>query len=61
MQLAARKESTPMEKEHQIPFFDVEKPVSMTDATGLIPAALEDDDQADAYEELYPIHRQKPI
>ena len=50
-----------MEKEHLIPFYDIEKPVSMTDATGLIPTAIEDDDQADAYEELYPIHRQKPV
>lgn len=50
-----------MEQNHPIPFYDIEKTVSMTDATGLIPAAIEDDDQADAYEELYPIHRQKPV
>lgn len=50
-----------MEKQHLIPFYDIEKPVSMTDATGLIPAAIGDDDQADAYEELYPMHRQKPV
>lgn len=50
-----------MEKSHPIPFYDIEKPVSCTDQTGLIPTAVEDDEQADSYEELYPIHRQKPI
>jgi len=56
-----KKELTRMEKIHLIPFYDIEKPVSTTDQTGLIPAAIEDDEQADSYEELYPIHRQKPI
>ena len=49
---------------HPIPFYDfydVEQPVSATDMTGLIPAAVEDDDEADAYESLYPNHRQTPI
>ena len=53
-----------MDGVHPIPFYDaydIEKAVSTTDQTGLIPAALEDEDQADAYEELYPIHRQKPV
>lgn len=50
-----------MEKEIKLPFYDIEKPVSTMDATGLIPAAIEDEEQADAYEELYPIHRQKPV
>lgn len=50
-----------MEKKHLIPYYDIEKTVSTTEATGLIPSAVEDDDQADSYEELYPIHRQKPV
>ena len=53
-----------MEKKRPIPFYDfhdAENPVSFTDMTGLIPAAVEDEDEADAYEALYPSHRQKPI
>ena len=42
-------------------FLDPERPVSFTDMTGLIPAAVDNDAQADAYEHLYPNHRQKPI
>lgn len=41
--------------------YDVEKAVSGTDQTGLIPVVPEDEDEAEAYEALYPIHRQKPL
>ena len=54
-----------MEKHHSVPFFDHEENdrlASSTDQTGLIPAAVEDEGEAEAYEELYPaIHRQKPV
>ncbi len=50
-----------MENKQKPFFYDVEKPVSSADQTGLIPAAIEDESQAASYEELYPIHRQKPI
>ncbi len=50
-----------MEKRRETSFYDVEKLVSGTDQTGLIPAAIEDEAQAEAYEELYPIHRQQPV
>ncbi len=42
-------------------FLDSEPPVSFTEMTGLILAAVDNDAQADAYEHLYPNHRQKPI
>ena len=55
-----------MEQKHPIPFYDIyydiERTVSSaTELTGLVPAAIEDEEQADSYEELYPIHRQKSV
>ena len=43
------------------PFYDINKIASTTDMTGLEPAPVLDDAEADSYEELYPMHRQKPI
>ncbi|MBQ2957838.1 MAG: hypothetical protein IJE08_15435 [Clostridia bacterium] len=53
-----------MDRKYPVPisdYYNLERPVSNTDMTGLIPAAVEDEEEADAYEELYPVHRQKPI
>ena len=53
-----------MDRKHPVPisdYYNLERPVSNTDMTGLIPAAVEDEEEADAYEALYPVHRQKPI
>ena len=50
-----------MEKQRPLPCYDIEKTVSTTEMTGLIPAGLADEDQAESYEALYPIHKQKPI
>lgn len=46
------------DQEHR---YDADTIASITECTGLIPAAVTDDEKAEAYEELYPIHRQKPI
>ena len=32
---------------------------SANECTGLIPAIAEDEEQAEAYEEMFPIHKQK--
>ena len=32
---------------------------SANDCTGIIPAGIEDEAQAEAYEDMYPIHKQK--
>lgn len=41
------------------PFPDGQDVASASEATGLIPAMPEDDEQAQSYESLYPIHEQK--
>lgn len=42
------------------PIYDIEKVASTTDCTGLIPAAVDDESQAEAYASLYAIHPVKP-
>ena len=42
-------------------FYDVEKLASVSEMTGLEPAAVDDEASAEAYEELWPMHRQKPV
>lgn len=44
----------------QSPFYNIQKPISTTDQTGLVQTIPDDDAQAESYEKLYPIHRQKP-
>ena len=41
------------------PFPEEQDVASASEATGLIPAMPEDDEQAESYESLYPIHEQK--
>lgn len=41
-------------------FYDINNMASMSECTGLIPSAVEDESEADAYGELYSIHEQKP-
>ena len=48
-----------MAKKRPLPCYDIEKTASVTEMTGLIPFALENDYQAESYEALYPIHRQQ--
>lgn len=42
------------------PFFERKSIQSATEQTGLLQTIPEDDSQAESYERLYPIHRQKP-
>lgn len=42
-----------------LPIRDVQDLASATECTGLIPAAVEDESEAQRYAELYAIHRQK--
>lgn len=42
------------------PFYDLQTTTSATECTGLIPAGLEDEAEAESYSELYSIHRQSP-
>lgn len=44
----------------QSSFYDVEHVASATECTGLSPAAVQDDAQAEAYADLYAMHPQKP-
>ena len=44
---------------NQPPFDRPEVTISANDQTGLIPALPENDGEAESYEELYPLHRQK--
>ena len=46
-----------MRKPNPIP--DGQDVASASELTGLIPAMPEDDDQAESYESLYPIHEQR--
>ena len=48
-----------MVKQRPLPCYDIEKTASVTEMTGLIPFALEHEYQAEAYEALYPVHRQQ--
>ncbi len=55
---------TPAEPETQEqldPFYDTEKVASTTECTGLSPAAVLSDEEAESYAELYAVHRQKPV
>lgn len=53
-----------METKHQdnkdAAFYDVEKVASTMDCTGLIPAAVTDEAEAQSYAELYAVHPVKP-
>lgn len=42
------------------PFYDRQTTTSAMECTGLIPAGLEDENEAEAYGDLYSIHRQSP-
>ena len=50
---------TPKRYHERHPDDEPEFIVSNTEQTGLIPALPEDEDESEAYEELYPIHRQR--
>lgn len=43
------------------PILEVEDLASATECTGLTPAAVRTEDEADNYAELYAIHQQKPV
>lgn len=42
------------------PVFDIEKVAASNDCTGLIPAAVKSEDEAEIYADLLGIHEQKP-
>ena len=46
-------------KRKKIPYDESEITVSATEQTGLIPALPLSDEEAESYETLYPIHKQK--
>ena len=50
----------PKPKMGEEPIYDLDKVASITECTGLIPSALQDEEEADAYGDLYSIHRQIP-
>lgn len=50
----------PRTPEQTDPFYDIEKIASSTECTGLTPAAVLSEEEAEAYAELYAIHRQRP-
>lgn len=50
----------PKPKNRVEPSYDLEKVASTTECTGLIPSALKDEEEADAYGDLYSIHKQIP-
>ncbi len=50
----------PKPKKQDEPFYDLENVASITECTGLIPSALKDEEEADAYGDLYSIHKQIP-
>ena len=43
------------------PFYGLEPASSATEMTGMVAAAVEDEAEAEAYEEIWPMHRQKPV
>ncbi len=51
----------PKPKKRDEPYYDIENVASITECTGLIPSALKDEEEADAYRDLYSIHRQVPV
>lgn len=42
-------------------FDEIEFVASSSECTGLTPSAVLDEDEADAYAQLYAVHKQKPI
>ena len=42
------------------PFYSSEKVASVSECTGLIPSAVQNEDEAEAYSELYALHEQPP-
>jgi hypothetical protein len=50
----------PKPKKRDEPHYDLENVASITECTGLIPSALKDEEEADAYGDLYSIHKQIP-
>lgn len=48
-----------MEK-NKDPFYDIEKIASATECTGLMPAQVESEEEAENYAQLYAIHPVKP-
>ncbi len=51
----------PKPKKWEEPRYDIENVASITECTGLIPSALKDEEEADSYQDLYSIHKQKPV
>jgi len=50
-----------MKKQHEtLPIVEVEDLASATECTGLTPAAVQSEEEGEAYAELYAIHHQKP-
>lgn len=45
--------------ESEDPFYNISKVSSTTDCTGLVPAGIVDDEESEAYGELYAIHPPK--
>ena len=45
----------------QSSFYDVQKLASASELTGLIPAAVSDAAEAEAYEALWPLPAQRPV
>ena len=50
----------PKQKKIWEPVYDIEKVASNTECTGLIPAALKDEEEAESYQDIYSIHKQIP-
>ena len=51
-----------MKKQEKVPFpiEEAEDLASFTECTGLVPAAVQTEEEGEAYAELYAIHHQKP-
>ena len=54
------KEEIHMKERIPTPIREVEDLASATECTGLVPAAIQTQEEAEEYAELYAIHRQKP-
>lgn len=49
------------EKQEADTFYDISNMASMSECTGLIPAAVENEEESAAYGELYAIHKPEPV
>lgn len=59
--MGKRKGPEPKLDDRKDPFYDIERVASTTECTGLTPTAVLDDEEAKSYEQLYAVHRQKPV